>query len=440
MKKNRFAEIACFIFLEAMLLFLCVPDKVQASSADIAISSDKTEYSKGDIINIYIDIEAEVLPGEFEGYLLYPSDILEYTAGNDIITGGEGILKISDKIVSPTRTSRRYSLRFRATGTGECEFKFSDTPSLYEFEDGYLMSVSITELKVNISSSKDASGDTSLAILKISPGKLEPEFSPSVKEYRTKVPFSTEKLIVSAAASDQNAEIEVSGNTKLEYGNNRVEITVKAENGDTSRYVIICEREGTSDNSDVSEITSQPSDDLNGSGNGAADGNKGDSDKTTVSFGEPFGIKAENNGQDIMLYLGKKYNVTDAEGLAEDERQLLNDYKKTSLVIDGVSIPVYTSDFSGDYMLVVLKNEFGEIGLYSYDRTEKTLQRYRKKSEEKKSNVMTESIEALELANSYEKSLSTLTLIIAVLCGLTMALLIVVIRLSIKSRNDGIDD
>ena len=50
--------------------------------------------------------------------------------------------------------------------------------------------------------------------------------------------------------------------------------------------------------------------------------------------------------------------------------------------------------------------------------------------------VLTESIEALELAESYEKSLNTLTIIIAVLSGLTLALLIIVISLSVKNKND----
>jgi hypothetical protein len=52
---------------------------------------------------------------------------------------------------------------------------------------------------------------------------------------------------------------------------------------------------------------------------------------------------------------------------------------------------------------------------------------------------MTDSIEALELANSYEKSLSTMTLIIAVLSSISMALLIVVIRMALKNRGDGND-
>ena len=84
----------------------------------------------------------------------------------------------------------------------------------------------------------------------------------------------------------------------------------------------------------------------------------------------------------------------------------------------------------------MIKDNKGTPALYSYDRAEKTLQRYKDKSVKQTGMVLTESIEALELAESYEKSLNTLTIIIAVLSGLTLALLIIVISLSIKNKND----
>ena len=110
------------------------------------------------------------------------------------------------------------------------------------------------------------------------------------------------------------------------------------------------------------------------------------------------------------------------------------------MVIDGITIPVYFNDESDGLMLLVLKNSNGKTALYNYDRTEKTIQRYMEKNTETTvKHVMTDSIEALELANSYEKSLSTMTLIIAVLSGISMALLIVVIRMALKNRGDGND-
>ena len=109
--KVRFMQTVC---LSLIFIFISGIIKVKASSADIIISSDLDSYSKGDYVDIYIDIEAEVLPGDFEGYLLYSPDILEYVSGPELASGGEGVIKLNDSVVSSLRNTRRYSLRFKA--------------------------------------------------------------------------------------------------------------------------------------------------------------------------------------------------------------------------------------------------------------------------------------------------------------------------------------
>ena len=427
--KVRFVQTVClslfFVLVSGIL-------RVQASSADIVISSDQDSYSKGDYVDIYIDIEAEVFPGDFEGYLLYPSELLEYVSGPELASGGEGVIKLNDSVTSSSRIDRRYSLRFKALGTGEAKISFRDTPELYEFEEGYLMSVSVSEMTVKIESSKSALADSSLAVLKISPGTLAPEFSKTVSVYETTVKEDVEKLIVSAAATDTNATVEVSGNQKLEIGENRIEIKVTAENGESKTYVIKCIREGETQGSENNSGDRQET--------GNSTGEKPENPDNDQNLQEnqilKNGISAIEDGGKTKLFINNEYElVTDTTGI-----EIPEGYKKTSMVIDGVSIPVYFSEDADTYMLLLLKNTNGEISLYNYDRTEKTIQKYLGKSTETTvKHVMTDSIEALELANSYEKSLSTLTLIIAVLSGISMALLIVVIRMALKSKGDGND-
>ena len=427
--KVRFVQTVClslfFVLVSGIL-------RVQASSADIVISSERDSYSKGDYVDIYIDIEAEVFPGDFEGYLLYPSELLEYVSGPELASGGEGVIKLNDSVTSSSRNDRRYSLRFKALGTGEAKISFRDTPELYEFEEGYLMSVSVSEMTVKIESSKSASADNSLAVLKISPGTLAPEFSKTVSVYETTVKEDVEKLIVSAAATDTNATVEVSGNQKLEIGENRIEIKVTAENGESKTYVIKCIREGETQGSENN------SGDRQETGNSTRENPENPDNDQNLQENQILknGISAIEDGGKTKLFINNEYElVTDTTGI-----EIPEGYKKTSMVIDGVSIPVYFSEDADTYMLLLLKNSNGEISLYNYDRTEKTIQKYLGKSTETTvKHVMTDSIEALELANSYEKSLNTLTLIIAVLSGISMALLIVVIRMALKSKGDGND-
>ena len=379
MDKKRFCIFMRTVCLSVLFMMVIGITRVSASSADIVISSDKEIYTKGDYVDIYIDIEAEVLPGDFEGYLLYSPDILEYVSGPELATGGEGIIKLSDSVSSSTRNTRRYSLRFKAISTGESTVTLRETPELYEFEEGYLMSVSVNEMVVKVEAAKN----------------------------------------------------------KLEYGENRIEIKVTAENGESTVYIIKCFRKGkqSDDEDNRDDITDEGDKGSNPGEN--SENPTGPAGREDQENGEiKSGIKAVNDGNTVRIFTDNEYElVTDVSDI-----EIPDGYSKTSMVIDGITIPVYFNDESDGLMLLVLKNSNGKTALYNYDRTEKTIQRYMEKNTETTvKHVMTDSIEALELANSYEKSLSTMTLIIAVLSGISMALLIVVIRMALKNRGDGND-
>lgn len=404
-----------------LLLFLLTFSRVEAhaSSADITISSDSEVYHKGDTVTVSIEIEADVIPGDFEGYLLYPEDVLTYVSGPGIVSGGEGILKISDQVDSETRNSRKYSLKFKAEGLGNAEISLRDDPELYEYEEGYLMSVSSNVLKISVAASPKDSSDDNLAVLKVSPGTLTPAFSADVTEYCVTVPAGTGKLVVSAAAADTEATVDVKGNDSLVAGENRIEIKVTAPDGSVKVYVILCEcgekQEDPGNDPEATDIPATPS-------------------PVTSEPDKTNGISAVLKGEEIHLFCDNEFVVTEP-----DESIIIPEgYEKTYLKLDGLSIPVYASKDEGkdSFLLIVIKDNKGTPVLYSYDRAEKTLQRYKDKNVKQTGMVLTESIEALELAESYEKSLNTLTIIIAVLSGLTLALLIIVISLSVKNKND----
>ena len=355
--KHKLIYLFCLI-LCFLTIFSNTP--VFASSADIIISSEKNDYDIGDYVDIYIDIEAEIVPGDFEGCLTFPSDVLEYVSGPEIVVEGEGEVIISDSISSaPNRNSRRYSLRFKAISGGRADICFEEVPELYEYEDGYLMSVSVNEISVSVRGSKPTSTPT-------------PTPKPTPTNEATPTPDKTGQSGTEDAGSLQNDTKE--NDPGLKDGSGNAEIS---ENSEKKR------------------------------------------------------ISAAENGDEVWIYTENGFRIhKETEGVEVPEG-----YERTSMVIDGVRIPVYTSDDPEAYMLIPI--EMGEgVVMYSYDRTEKTLQRYKEKTETVVKHVMTDSIEALELANSYEKSLNVMTLIIAILGGLTMSLLIIVIRMALKHRGD----
>lgn len=75
--------------------------------------------------------------------------------------------------------------------------------------------------------------------------ELSPEFQSEVLEYDLgKVDFSVEKLNILTFPKNENASVEITGNDKLEVGENEIKITVTAVDGTTIKeYILKIERE-----------------------------------------------------------------------------------------------------------------------------------------------------------------------------------------------------
>ncbi len=67
---------------------------------------------------------------------------------------------------------------------------------------------------------------------------LTPEFSSDVTEYTLNVPEDVTSLDIDATPTDDNAEVEITGNEQLLDGVNTIEITVTAEDGTARTYTI----------------------------------------------------------------------------------------------------------------------------------------------------------------------------------------------------------
>lgn len=77
-----------------------------------------------------------------------------------------------------------------------------------------------------------------LSKLTITPGTLDPEFSPYTTSYKAQVDEDVTKLTVNATADDRNADVRVWGANELSPGENLVQVAVTAENGDVRYYDI----------------------------------------------------------------------------------------------------------------------------------------------------------------------------------------------------------
>lgn len=447
MKRNIIKKILILLILCVACIRLQHTSDASASSADIVFSSEKNSFELGEEFDVDMVITADVFPGSFEGFIKYNADVLEYIGDSPVISGGEGILKLTDNVFSSDRNTRKYTLRFKAVDKGYSEIGLRGAPELYEFEEGYQMSVSSTAFTLSVGNAEDASSDSSLSSLKISPGKLTPSFSPDTTEYRTAVQNDVTRLVVSAAASDNGADVSVTS-TELEVGQNRIVITVTAEDDSQTKYVIYCIRDKAPEEKEDSDTRGEAAD-----GNlPVQDSTDENSDKTitnetqtgdnitdsgaavasTEDASEHWKFYSLQGGDRLWLIADTGYEVVSE---VPGNISIPEDYVKTSILVNGNRVTVYApgTEPDSDFLLLILKKEGQEPGLYRYDRAEKTIQRY---TEKEKVPRVTAIDNVEELKESYSSSLETLTIIIAVLCGVCMILLIIVIRLALKKKDE----
>ncbi len=100
---------------------------------------------------------------------------------------------------------------------------------------------------VNINRTDNRSTDSSLKSLTITSGKIDPVFKSSVREYTMIVKSDVKDLEVKAIATSSKATVKVIGNNDLIEGMNIVTITVTAENGKKTDYIVTVMKEEKND-------------------------------------------------------------------------------------------------------------------------------------------------------------------------------------------------
>ncbi len=390
--------------LVLVLLFVISANEgfAYAASADITFSSENAEVSVGENVTVVLRITADVTIGDFEGYLSYDANLLEYVSGPACITGGDGYLRIYDIGAGPSDYQRNYSMEFRPLVYGICRFEMSSAPMVYAYETGNPMSVMAEPYSIKVAASAGASANADLETLRISPGRLSPEFAPDVTEYTTTLEAGTDCLIIGAVPADMTANVEIAGNEKLATGINEIRIVLTAENGTEKLYRIWAT---------VEEGAALPKEDE-----------------------QPPEVEKKLywlTGDAQVLCGSFQYRLTeDMTGI-----EIPEGYEPTELFIDGATVKVYQKPEETDWCLIALENVTGERGLYQFDRTEYTIQRYRPAevvitsdyAEAQRVN------ELLAKTKEYEKNMNQMSLLAGALGAVVVLLLLIVIRQVVRS-------
>ncbi len=422
MKKHKIAYRNLFLFLSFLLLILLPYSISQAASATLTLSTDTKTAAVGDDIMITLSISSDTMLGDFEAFITYNADILEFKSDASFIAGGEGLLKLTDKNTVNKENSRKYIMKFKAKAIGISEIAIKDKAEIYELESGLAMSVSSNRLDIRVSASETASDNTNLKSLKISPGTLTPAFDKNITEYTADLKYEDEKLVISAVTEDENSKVTVEGNEKLTVGNNKIIVKVKAESGNTKEYRITATRK-ESDKQETAEINESDETDTDKDANTQE---YNDIKNTAAEIGKLLIIK---DGDERYIQNGFRYRILEPG----DDVAIPQGYIKTSLILNNVTVTAYTpeNDLDNDFLLLYAMNEDGETGFYQYDRAESTLQRYAKG---KDGNKVVMSADLMR-SEDYKAKLTAMGIVLAVLGAACIILSVVLIRVYLKKKD-----
>lgn len=408
------------IFIRIMLLLVLVmllPTRTaSAASVTISFSVNQEIIHVGDEIEVTITLTSTDTMGDFEAFLSYNDSVLTPTSKPACITGEAGHLRISDIGASASVSERTYRIWFLATAPGDCDLAVYDRPKVYGYSDGIEMSVTSMNHTLSVLPAVDASNNSRLSVLRlvdtISEGVfLTPEFNPDTTVYFTAVPFEAEQLIISALAEDARSIVTISGEQNLSIGNNEVQITVTAENNTQTVYTIYVYRDENKSVTIAPEPTTDP--------------------EPTESALPVTGVTLSTGEDAVIVTEYHTYTVCERP----EELVVPEGYAQTYLFLNEIQIAAYTErEGTNEFLLLTLKNESGEIGWYSYDRIEQTVQRVNQQQFIIQEVAQSPNTELQQTVTQYQQKQATLLFSLAFICGVCALLVLIIVWLLLCNR------
>ena len=254
--KTRFFSSVCLI-----VLLLCVLGSVFTASAEGSLNAavSASRVTVGENVTLTLEYSGGgAAIGSLDAQVKYDTKVLQYVSGSDGIYGSAGILTISWYATGVTAPgSVKLTMTFKAIAAQEGTSIEVTTTALINDETQAPMGNPQKTLTVS-TANPAASSNANLASLKPSSGTLTPKFNANTLNYTVEVPYTTTSLSLSAVAADKNAKVATSGKTALAVGKNTQVITVTAPSGATKKYTVVITRAADQGSSGETSTTAPP--------------------------------------------------------------------------------------------------------------------------------------------------------------------------------------
>ena len=423
---KRLISICIVCLLTASLL--CSVSLSVAAGLDVTASAASVTEGQSVTVTLKYHGDGKTIAG-IDGTIDYNTDIFTYVSCNngDVeANGGAGKVRfVYEAPGEKAPGSLSVSFTFKAKKPGSCTFSVTTNEFVddvnYAPLDAPKKSITVSAMATTVTNKPTLSSNANLKRLVPSKGTLTPKFDPKVTDYSVTVPYDVQSVTFSADSEDPTADISISGKSAVKVGKNTRVLTVTAPDGTTKKYnlTIIREEGEEPENTDSTDGTTttttlpQPPEDaldvvindkpmtildvqpnvhppqgyrwstltINRVEVPAALNNN-----TGVTLLYLVGKDAEDNGfylydaQTDTFAIFRPFFPTNQEYLLYDlpDNKTLNGMTKGMLNYDGgqVTAYVYEDDSRSSYCVVWAALAGEDPDWYTYDKKERTLQRY----------------------------------------------------------------
>ena len=221
--------------LGVLLLTLFIPVFVKASSGSFSMSGPSTAVV-GNTITVNLTISSSQSLGACDLDLNYDKNYLQLTSS----TAEDGGNHIMTYVKNSNTKSISYKFTFKTLKSGTTTIKVGSYDIVAFDESSMSMSGGSKSIKIQTQAELEASysDDATLKALSVEGYSITPEFDKKTYEYSLEVENDVEKVNVIANKNNGNASVNGAGEIELSEGNNKVEIVVTAQKGNSLTYTI----------------------------------------------------------------------------------------------------------------------------------------------------------------------------------------------------------
>lgn len=403
--------------LLALISFFSFTNIVYAGSVSLTSSASASSVTTGNSVTVTFKYSSDVAIGLVSYSMTYDTSKLELTNGTQTDIRDYNGTEKSDSVT--------FTFKTKAAGSATINFKINkalDMENEEALSGSYNASKTITisdpaptpqptqptnnnggsnnnnnnnNSNNNNNNKTTYSSNNNLASLSVSSGSLSPAFNKNTTSYTVEVENKVTEIAIGGSVEDKKAYADGFKSYPLDEGENKIEITVTAQDGKTKKYTITVVRKEL----DPIEVETE-------------DGKKLKVVRKTEQLKAPNEYFKEskiilNEKDEIPAFEYKVNNTTiTLVGLKDDKgnislyryekdkyypymelksnsivlinvtkpKDLTSEYKEVKLKINDIEYTVYQKGNTSYYLVYGTNLETGETKLYRYESKEKTLQ------------------------------------------------------------------